>query len=209
MALEEGMRFLLRRARLLDLKMSLDRLATKDEATAREIVSIMDGLPLALDQAGSYIEATHCSLSDYLRLYQSSQLYLLDERGANNDHPLSVIRTFTLAFDLLEQHNTQAAELLTVCAFLSSEAIPEAFFREGAAYLGSAFEELAADSLMFNSANQLRQRTVEALTLYQQALALYRLMLGPHHPKTRATRSAYIQLLQDLGRGDEATAVED
>ena len=171
MTLEEGMRFLLRRTRLLG------RLAAKDETIIREIVLVMDGLPLALDQAGSYIEATRCSPRDYLRLYQSSHLSLLDERDAHTDHPLSVIKTFTLAFEQLERYNAQAAELLTVCAFLSPEPIPEVFFREGAAYLGPTFEVLAADPFVFHSA-------VRALLMYSllqrntdtQTLTIHRLV---------------------------------
>ena len=179
MTLEEGMRFLLRRARLLDPMASLDSLehslAPGDAALAREIVVIMDGLPLALDQAGAYIEATQCSLSDYLRLFQSSQLRLLAERDAYTDHPLSVVRTFALAFERLEQNNPAAAELLTICAFLAPDAIPEAFFLDGAAHLGPAFEVLAADPLQFNAvikallAYSLLQRnpTTQTLTIHR------------------------------------------
>jgi len=32
------------------------------------LVAAMDGLPLALDQAGAYIEETSCSVGDYLKL---------------------------------------------------------------------------------------------------------------------------------------------
>ncbi len=179
MTLEEGTRFLLRRARLLDPVASLasleDSLAPEDVALAREIVVIMDGLPLALDQAGAYIEATQCSLSDYLRLFQSSQLRLLAERDVHTDHPLSVVRTFALAFERLEKNNPAAAELLTVCAFLAPDAIPEAFFLEGAAHLGPAFEVLAADPLQFNAVIKAlltysllqRNPTTQTLTIHR------------------------------------------
>ncbi len=149
---EEGTCFLLHRARLLDPTASLDSLAPEVIALAREIVVVMDGLPLALDQAGAYIEATHCSLSDYLQLFQSSQLRLLDERDAHADHPSSVASTFMLAFVQLKKNNPAAAELLTVCAFLAPEAIPETFFIEGATHLGLSFEVLAADPIQFNNA---------------------------------------------------------
>ncbi len=168
---EEGKQLLLRRARLLDVPASPGSFTVNDEATAREIVVGMDGLPLALDQAGSYIEATHCSLSDYLQLYRCSRLYLLDERDGHTDHPMSVTRTFALAFEQLERSNAQAAELLTVCAFLSSEAIPEAFFHEGAVHLGPTFEVMAADPFMFQSVikaslmNSLLQRNMRNQTV--------------------------------------------
>ncbi len=149
---EEGTRFLLHRARLLDPGKALDQLATDDLLLAREIVTEMDGLPLALDQAGAYIDATRCSLSDYLRLFRSSHLHLLDERETYMDHPLSVARTFTLAFEQLEQSNALAAELLTACAFLAPEAIPETFFTEGALHLGPTFAAVGTDPFVFQSA---------------------------------------------------------
>ena len=156
---EEGIRFLLHRARLLDSEVPLTSLTPEVVALAREVVAAMDGLPLALDQAGAYIEATRCGLADYLRLFQSAQLHLLDVRDASSDHPLSVTRTFALAFEQLEYDNPAAAELLTVSAFLAPEAIPESFFIEGAAYLGKTFEVLAAHPFEFQS-------TIKALLAY-------------------------------------------
>lgn len=58
MTVEEGIRFLLRRVRRLDPTVPLEQVASEDEAYAREIVVTMGGLPLALDQAGAYIEET-------------------------------------------------------------------------------------------------------------------------------------------------------
>ncbi|MGH2479746.1 MAG: tetratricopeptide repeat protein, partial [Ktedonobacteraceae bacterium] len=128
-------------------------------------------MPLALDQAGAYIEASGCSLSDYLRLLQASQGRLLAEREAHAAHPFSVSKTLTLAFEHLAQSNALAAELLTACAFLAPEAIPETFFLEGAVHLGPAFEALAADPLQFHAAIKallsysLLQRNATAHTL--------------------------------------------
>lgn len=152
MTSEEGFLFLLRRAKLLSLDSMEHYLPPQETLAAQEIVMLMGGLPLALDQAGAYIEATQCSLQDYLQLLQSSQLHLLRERDAHADHPLSVSKTFTLSFESLEWCNPQAASLLTICAFLAPEGIPESFFCEGAVYLGSELEVLVADPFCFNAA---------------------------------------------------------
>lgn len=173
MTAEEGLHFLLHRSGWLDPTAPLNQLSSSDEAAARAIVAAMDGLPLALDQAGSYIEATHCSLSDYLQLLQSFPLRLLDERNAHADHPLSVIKTFALAFDRLEQENSAAATLLLVCAFLAPEAIPEGFFLEGAASLGAPFEALAANPLQFQAA----MHALLAYSLLQRNAATHTLMI--------------------------------
>jgi tetratricopeptide (TPR) repeat protein/transcriptional regulator with XRE-family HTH domain len=174
MSFEEGMSFLFHRTRQLTLMTSL---APEDLALAREIVTIMDSLPLALDQAGAYIEATQCSLSDYLSLFRSATRRLLDERENYMDHPLSVTRTFELIFEQLERKNQSAAQILTVCAFLAPEDIPEMLFIEGAPHLGTIFEELATDPFAFQDAI----KTLLAYSLVQrnprtQTLTIHRLV---------------------------------
>ena len=67
MGIEEGTIFLLRRAGLLPgNSSSLEAVPEQIQNQAQTIVEAVDGLPLALDQAGAYIEETGCSLSDYL-----------------------------------------------------------------------------------------------------------------------------------------------
>jgi tetratricopeptide (TPR) repeat protein len=214
MTLAEGIRLLLRRSRLLDEPTaSLDQLSPHEQAAAKEIVTLMDGLPLALDQAGAYIEATQCSLTDYLRFFQASSLDLLGEREAHADHPASVTRTFTLVFERLERDNPLAAELLTVCAFLAPEAIPEEFFLEGAAYLGPTLGTLATDPLAF-------QRTIKALLSYSllqrnpatHTLTIHRLVqvvlkerLAEEVQRTWARR--VIEAMSQLFPSDEYTQV--
>lgn len=149
---EESLTLLLQRAKLLPLGMPLTHLSSTDVLAAQAIVEIMDGLPLALDQAGAYIEETQCSLGDYLYLLQTVSLRLLDERDAYAEHPLSVTKTFVLACEQVERHHTLATALLTACAFLAPEAIPETFFLEGAASLGAPFDILATDPLQLHSA---------------------------------------------------------
>ena len=171
MSLEEGMRFLLHRARMLEPTALLDSFPFEERALVREIVTVLDGLPLALDQAGAYIEATHCRFSDYLSLFHASPLRLLDERETSMDHPQSMVRTLKLAFEQVERSHPIAADLLMVCAFLASEAIPETFFIEGATHIGAPFDVLAHDPFAFQTVIKtlltysLIQRNVDAQTI--------------------------------------------
>ena len=48
----------------------------------------LGGLPLALDQAGAYLEATGMDLTTYHQIYQKQQIVLLAERRSLvPDHP--------------------------------------------------------------------------------------------------------------------------
>jgi len=67
---EEGALFLLRRASIIVESDLLDKASEAERNKAKEVSQEMDGLPLALDQAGAYIEETACGLADYLDLYQ-------------------------------------------------------------------------------------------------------------------------------------------
>jgi NB-ARC domain len=106
----EGALFLLHRAKLLAPNALIEAAPLSDRDIAREIVKAMDGLPLALEQAGAYIEETACGLQRYLRLFQARGVQLLKEQGAFvPDHPKSVATTWSLSFEKVEQANAAAA----------------------------------------------------------------------------------------------------
>lgn len=126
MSEEEGALFLLRRAKRIDLHQSLEQVVAHDRARAQAIAAALDGLPLALDQAGAYIEETGCSLADYLERYRTSRTFLLNQRGGTPfTHPASVAATFALLFERVQSLSGIAVAILRVCAFLHPDAIPE------------------------------------------------------------------------------------
>lgn len=149
MAPDEGVRFLLHRARVLPTTASSASLSPQDEAAAREIVTAMDGLPLALDQAGAYIEETHCGLSTYLHFFQKQPMQLLQQSDRASTYPRSVAQTFTLALECIAQRNPLAIEVLTFCSFLAPDAIPEEFLTEIPDLSGTAGTSFAAEPLLF------------------------------------------------------------
>jgi len=213
MTSEEGMSFLLHRTRLLHPTSPLDQRALTNQTIAKEIVAEMGGLPLALDQVGAYIDATQCCLSDYKQLLQSSQFRVLDERDTHVDHPLSVTKTFALAFEQLEQTNVLATKLLTVCAFLAPEAIPEEIFLEGAAHLGPPFEDLVIDPLQFHTAIKAllaysllqRNATTHTLTIHRlvQVVLKERLSEASQDIWTMRVRHALINLFPSAYKEEE------
>ncbi len=158
---ELGALFLLRRASLLPANAILEQATADEQARAREMCKEVGGLPLALDQAGAYIEETGCSLADYQRLYQDRRADLLSERRGQlvDDHPLPVATTWSLSFAQVEQKSPAAADLLRLCAFLAPDAIPEEMITQGAEHLGPQLASVGADSYLLNQA-------IEALRAY-------------------------------------------
>lgn len=159
MGQEEGSFFVLRRAKVLKQEATYEHMrqfaATEsgEYAAAAELVTALEGLPLALDQAGAYIEETGCNLAGYLQRYHQQHASLLARRGGpGNIHPQSVSATFHFSIQLVEQERHDAADILRVCALLQAEAIPEELFLEGATYLGPNLESLASDPSQFDLA---------------------------------------------------------
>ena len=150
---EEGAELLLRRAGLIPSDATLESVSTADRALARDIVQAMGGLPLALDQAGAYLEETGESLSNYLSLYKKERAALLKRRGGSlPNHPESVATTWSLALQQVERGQPAAIELMRLCAFLAPDAIPEELIIEGAPHLGPVLQPVAADRNTFNEA---------------------------------------------------------
>src|SRR5947209_13342867 len=121
---EVGALFLLRRAGLLALDAAFEHALEPQRDLACAICKELGGLPLALDQAGAYIEETQCSLADYLQLSRSQRAELLAARGGLvPDHPEPVATTWSLSFTQVKKRSAAAAALLRVCAFLHPDAI--------------------------------------------------------------------------------------
>ena len=162
---DEGALFLLRRAGMLGPTEEYQRATAADSEKAKEISLTLGGLPLALDQAGAYMEETGCGLSGYLTLYQTQRSRLLKERGSlGTDHPESVTITFSLAFQKVAHANATARELLQFCAFLSPDAIPEELLTAGRNHLGPVLESMVTDPFQLNAA----LRTLLAYSLVQR-----------------------------------------
>jgi tetratricopeptide (TPR) repeat protein len=153
MRIDDGALLLLRRAKLLPFYAALSEATETDGVLAREVAREADGLPLALDQAGAYIEETGRGLSDYVSLYQKYSSALLSRRGASSrDHPASVATTFSLSFEKVKALSPGAAELLELCAFLHPDAIPEDLIIDGASAFHPVLRAVVLDPLELDQA---------------------------------------------------------
>jgi hypothetical protein len=173
----EGALLLLRRAKLIVPDASLENVSTEDRAIAEAIVTELGGLPLAIDQAGAYIEETGESLSDYLALYREQRKDLLVRRGGIHADHVPVATTWDLAFKQIEATNPAAIDLMKLCAFLSSDAIAEEMLIEGAQYVSLALQEVAENRIQWNKViEDLRRYSLLDRNSKTQTLSLHRLV---------------------------------
>lgn len=149
----EGATLLLRRGKRITPDAELGEASAEDKDAALSLSRQMQGLPLALDQAGAYLDDVGMTPAQYLQLYQTRSAELLAERGDNpTGHPEPVSVTFSLAFRKLEQINPAAIELLRACAFFLFFGIPEEVFTAGAAVWEGNLGAAASDPLLWNRA---------------------------------------------------------
>ncbi len=159
MTLEEGASFLLRRATIISKRDSFDSASEADALHALEITQEFQGYPLALDQAGAYIEENRRMLASYLTLYRKQKATLLERRGRlASDHPDPVTTTLSLTFQKIAQIDPLALELLYFLASLHPDALPDEMIMHGASALDSPLHRLALDPLAFNDALSTLQR---------------------------------------------------
>jgi Tetratricopeptide repeat len=88
-----------------------------------ELAGVLGGLPLALEQAAAYVQASGENLAGYLALFRQRRADLLG-RGEPTGYGETVAATWRVAFEDLEQAAPGAAGLLRLLAFCAPEAVP-------------------------------------------------------------------------------------
>ena len=195
---ESGAWVLLRCAEKIGPEVTLETAALRpDWEDAKAVSMALDGLPLALDQAGAYLAEKGLTPADYRRHFEQRKAKLLKERGTiTKDHPLSVWVTFTDAFTAIKEQSEAAAELVILCAFLAPDNIPDAIFRDGAEYLGDILGPVATDEVDWAEAygvacrlSLVRRNHDHTLTIHRLVQEVIQAGLSPDEQKIWAERT--------------------
>nr|BBH86115.1 tetratricopeptide repeat protein [Thermosporothrix sp. COM3] len=167
-------------------------------ADIQALVRLMDGLPLALDQAAGYISEAHCSLRSYLYLLRTRLIPLLQDRSEGSSYPYSLVSTFELAFEKLQQRDPLAADFLLCCCWLVPDTIPVRLFREGTAYGRTSLRRFVDDASRIESVLE----TLEAYSLIRRngsTFSIHRLVQAIVRTRSSAEWLACaVRLLEEL-----------
>ena len=132
MSEEEGLKLLLRRAPL-----------ENEIAEGQEIASMLGYLPLALDQAGAYIDARSLRLEEFISHYTKRKAKILQEipheweyqrvvGSETQEKPLNIFTTWELSFEQIsgnEDEKMKKDHFLTMAAFFDNNCISEKYLR--------------------------------------------------------------------------------
>jgi tetratricopeptide (TPR) repeat protein len=144
------------------------------EAPALALAEALGDLPLALAQAGAYIEETGTTIAAYLELFRARQEALL-RRGAAGASAPTVATTWDIAFRDVQAHAPAAAELLALCAFLAPDDIPREGLREGADRCPPALVAALKDPLALDDAVAALRR-YSLVDAQEEGLGVHRLV---------------------------------
>jgi len=121
----------------------VNRAGDPDSQAAAALAAELGGLPLALEQAGAYIEAAGTTLTGYLAMFDDRRADLL-ARGETAGHPAHVAATLGLALSRLGDEAPAAAGLLRLLACLAPEPVPLALLLSDAQVAGDLAPVVAA-----------------------------------------------------------------
>lgn len=115
---------------------------TSEQSFAEELVTEVNGLPLALELAGAFIQETSITFERYLGRFR----YLWREISKKREPILeddtnSARTTWFINLQALEDHSEASAHLLCLSAFLSPDAIPYELISQGTSLLGKHIQE--------------------------------------------------------------------
>ncbi len=124
-----------------------------EAGAARALAAELGDLPLALEQAASFINGTSGSIGGYRKLYQERASELLAKRDEAMEYPLPAEASVRLALDRLDKENPAALDLLRLFAFPAPDAIPLDLLAGGKARLPKRLQALFEDEMARPEAN--------------------------------------------------------
>ncbi|RYN54782.1 hypothetical protein AA0117_g13318 [Alternaria alternata] len=138
-----------------------------DKAESERLLALLDGLPLAIAQAGAYLQQSGVGLTTYLRFYEQqwSELMQSDDLA---DAPLqdyperSVWTTWAISYQAIRERHEHTANLLLLWSFLDNKDLWHGLFATGcsrsalvAKMLSEWVGDIASSEIKFSGAMQL------------------------------------------------------
>jgi TIR domain/Tetratricopeptide repeat len=137
----------------------LPRLPGLDRDTAEAIAEELGRLPLALEQAASWLNRSRMPGLEYLELLRRHHA---GSGARTGDHGGAIAALWDIGADRITAESPAAVQLLGVCAYLAPEPVPLDLFTAHAELLPEPLSSAAADPLAFAA-------TIAVLTGYALA----------------------------------------
>jgi transcriptional regulator with XRE-family HTH domain len=187
------------------IEMLLHRAPGLTEADADRLAAALGDLPLAIAQAAAFMAGTGTPASQYLGLLQTRAGHLLD-LAVPGSYPQSLAAATVVTAARLSVHDSAAANLASLCAFLAPEPIPENLFTDAAGLLPGELASQAVDPLAWRqtlaqlAGHSLARVDHRGLQMHRLTQAILRDQLTP--ARAAATRRCTEAILAAGDPGD-------
>jgi tetratricopeptide (TPR) repeat protein len=171
---------------------------------ATKIVEELGYLPLAVEHAAAFIRQSSLDLSKFLDMFSKSRKEFLENLpGQNHTYSRAVAATLMMSFKKVEEEeDVDAAELLTLFAFLNPDGILIDFLQDGHGGVGERLGSLISNPFKFGKAlGKLGEFSLIRQSKDGRTIAIHRLVqaviqdnIGPDLTKkvTDATISLFL-----------------
>lgn len=92
-----------------------------EKAAVATLLEKLGYVPLAVNQAGAYIQNNLYTFSRYLREYEENVTYFLQQNSKIGSRERSVFAAWELSFEAIIKENPRASNLLLICGFLGND----------------------------------------------------------------------------------------
>lgn len=123
--------------------LSCSRASQDQTLAASELVRTLGHLPLAIEHAGGYMRENGISIAEFRRCYESFRPQVLLEgltENAGEYYERTIVTTWNMAFDAIDQEDHVASKLLRIMALLDGKQIQKELFTKGISSLPTKFQ---------------------------------------------------------------------
>ncbi|MGX1880472.1 tetratricopeptide repeat protein [Streptomyces sp. NPDC055287] len=172
----------------------VDRTGRRNELdSARLVATELGCLPLALEQAASYIQATRLEFSEYLTYLQESPRIILERSGLLRTNRFGVLRAVDAAIEGAASITGASSAILESACYLDHAAIPVPLLREATGLGGLEFNEGLAALRRYSLAST--NTTGDTLSVHYLVQALVRESVGSE--RSEQTLRALLRVIND------------
>ena len=182
------------------IKFLIKRSGDTDCEGADAVGDALGDLPLALEQAGAYVETTHGTLKRYAELFAERHGDLWRDQDPPDTYHGTVATTWSLAIDTLAKEFPASVELMKLVSFLAADDIPLFLLTEGEETLPEPLRSVVSDEVALRkTVGALRGRSL--VTKTADHLFVHRLVQLVIHDGMRETeRDEWIEACLNLLR---------
>jgi tetratricopeptide (TPR) repeat protein len=155
----------------------IGRTAPSDREAANHLAQELGDLPLALEQAGAYIDAISKPIDDYLRLFRAKRREMIARGAPVTGYEATIATTWDISFQSLRSESPAAADLLNLFAFFAPDAIRREWIVSGAGHLPETLAGAVNDELAFDDiAAAFRRYSLVEVNAERNSFTVHRLV---------------------------------